>query len=442
MTRGDPPNVKPGDRLDLTVEKPVYRGQGLARHEGRVVLVGRAVAGDRVRVRVREVRPGYATAAAEERLESAPGRREPPCPFFGACGGCSYQDLDYAAQRALKEAVLRDALARAGAPWDGPLAVRASPESGWRLRASLHVAAGDGPPRLGLFEEGSHRVVDLERCLQLSEGMNRAQRAVQRALGAHPGWARRVRALDLLESVDGAQLVATLATDLAPREAPSLRALAAGLPWLTGLGVLTGRGPRARFLPLGGTPHVENEVLGVRFRTHAQSFFQSNRFLVDELARTVAEMLPAGGRVLDLYAGVGLFALTAARRADRVTALEANPFAATDAEHNARRARLQGVEVRRAEVGAALRALPAAAGERVILDPPRTGAGPGVVEAVAARRPAVVVYVSCDPPTLGRDLALFAARGYRPDALAAFDLFPDTFHLETVARLVTVQPSS
>jgi 23S rRNA (uracil1939-C5)-methyltransferase len=180
----------------------------------------------------------------------------------------------------------------------------------------------------------------------------------------------------------------------------------------------------------------------VRFRTHAQSFFQSNRFLVDELARTVAEMLPAGGRVLDLYAGVGLFALTAARQADRVTALEANPFAATDAEHNARRARLQGVEVRRAEVGAALRALPAAAGERVILDPPRTGAGPGVVEAVAARRPAVVVYVSCDPPTLGRDLALFAARGYRPDALAAFDLFPDTFHLETVARLVTVQPSS
>jgi len=167
-----------------------------------------------------------------------------------------------------------------------------------------------------------------------------------------------------------------------------------------------------------------------------RSFFQANRFLVDELAETVVDLVPPGGRVLDLYAGVGLFALPLARRADDVLAVEGNPFAADDAEANAREAGLPNVRVRRSDVLSALAACPAEPGERIVLDPPRTGAGRDVVSAIASRDPAVVVYVSCDPPTLGRDLKLFAAAGYRPERIEMFDLFPDTFHLEALARLV------
>jgi tRNA/tmRNA/rRNA uracil-C5-methylase (TrmA/RlmC/RlmD family) len=158
------------------------------------------------------------------------------------------------------------------------------------------------------------------------------------------------------------------------------------------------------------------------------------------LARTVVDLLPRGGVVLDLYAGVGLFALPlAAAGADEVHAIESSPTAVEDASASARSARFANVRIRRADVGRALASLPVSAGERIVLDPPRTGAGRDVVRAVAARRPAAVVYVSCDPPTLGRDLAEFAREGLRPDLVRAFDMFPDTFHLETVVRLVPSQ---
>ena len=149
--------------------------------------------------------------------------------------------------------------------------------------------------------------------------------------------------------------------------------------------------------------------------------------------------MPRGrSRILDLYSGVGLFALPlAARDGCETLAVEQSALAAEDARVSARRAGLDRLSVSAANVEQALRELPAREGERIVLDPPRTGAGRGVVEAIAARRPAAIVYVSCDPPTLGRDLALFAALGYRPDAVHLFDLFPKTFHMETVVRLLS-----
>jgi tRNA/tmRNA/rRNA uracil-C5-methylase (TrmA/RlmC/RlmD family) len=191
-------------------------------------------------------------------------------------------------------------------------------------------------------------------------------------------------------------------------------------------------------VPLRGEPYVETNVLGVRLRSHVRSFFQGNRFLVEDLARAVADATPPGGVVLDLYAGVGLFALTLAARAESVRGAEINPTAVEDAAHNTQRARLGNVRIEPGDVRRALGSWRTQAGERVILDPPRTGAGPEVVRAVAERAPEAVVYVSCDPPTLGRDLRVFAAEGYRLEALQGFDLFPDTHHVEAVARLVPV----
>jgi 23S rRNA (uracil1939-C5)-methyltransferase len=428
------PRLRAGERIEVAVERPVYRGQGLARHHGQVVFVPRGLPGDRLRVRVVSVTPGYATAEVEEVLSPAPGRVDARCPHFAACGGCAYQHLDPAAQAALKEAVLLDALRRAGTPWEKPIPVRPSPPEGWRTRATLHVEPARDGLRLGFHREGSHEVVDVQRCLQLSPPMMAAARALRDALAARPGLARAVRDVELAESFDGRRLVASLDAALDPRQAAGAAAIADAVPGLTGLGVMAGEGKRRRFLLLKGDAHVDAVVHGIHLRAHVQSFFQANRFLVDALVQEVLDRTPPGGSVLDLYAGVGLFALPLGRRADEVRGLELSPTAVEDARANAEGAGLRHVRIHHGDVRE-MATWPPRPDERVVLDPPRTGAGPEVVRMIAGRRPASVVYVSCDPPTLGRDLKVFAAEGYRPETIAGFDLFPDTFHLETVVHL-------
>ena len=428
--------MQPGDAIEVTVEKAVYRGLGLARHEGQVVFVPRGRPGDRLRVRVESVTPGYARAVTEAVLAEGGAPRASPCPLFSQCGGCAYQHVDYGAQLRLKEEILRESLGRAGVAWPGAIPVAPSPERGWRTRAGFHLQEAGGSWRLGLHVEGTHRVVDLEQCLQISDAMNRTQRALARALGERPQQARRIVSVEMAESADGRQLVVALETDLPSADVPALATLGDAVPWITGFGAVAGPPQRRVYVPLRGEPYVESKVLGIALRAHVRSFFQANRFLTEELTGAVVEATPAGGTVLDLYAGVGLFALALARQADTVRGVEINPAAAEDAAHNARRAGLRHVSVTTGDVRKGLAGWRPEPGERIVLDPPRTGAGADVVQAVAARKPAAVVYVSCDPPTLGRDLRAFGAAGYRLDLLRAFDMFPDTHHVETLARVV------
>jgi 23S rRNA (uracil1939-C5)-methyltransferase len=285
---------------------------------------------------------------------------------------------------------------------------------------------------LGLQEERTHRIVDVEACLQLSEGLNEMLRGLRTRLGERPGPVEGIRGVDVLESPDGESRVVALSTTLPTAGAPALRRMAAGLPGLTGFGVEAGR----RLQWLHGSPYVEMSLLGLDLRVHLRSFFQANRYLYESLAESVVERLGEGGRVLDLYAGVGLFALPLAARGRReVVAVERSPTAVADARANARRHRLEGLRVIRGDVRDALVALPGEPAEHVILDPPRAGVEREVVELVTKRAPESIVYVSCDPPTLGRDLARFADGGYRPAHVELFDMFPDTYHVETVVQL-------
>ena len=176
--------LQPGAVVEVEIEKGVYRGRGLARHEGRVVFVPRAHPGDRVRARVSEVHAGWAEAALVELLEPSPERRPSPCPYVPRCGGCAYQDYDDAAELRLKEAVLRESLARAGAPWEGEVTRHVSPVDGWRMRASLHFARGQQGLLLGLRQEGTRRVIDLETAFRLSERGREPGHHVRR-LGRH-----------------------------------------------------------------------------------------------------------------------------------------------------------------------------------------------------------------------------------------------------------------
>ncbi len=432
MSERSQPRV--GDPVELTIEKGVYRGRGLGRVDGRVVLVARALPGERVRGRIAAAHAGYAEADLLEVLSPSPSRRPAPCPHAEDCGGCAYQALGPAAQLALKEAILRESLARAGAPFDGPIEATASPEAGWRVRATLHFAVDGAGLRIGFRKEGSRRVVPVTECLQLSGRVNAAARAAREALAGRRAIHPALRGLELFEAPDGSALVATLDTGLPAADATSLEPVGRAVPGLTGFGVRSEDG-RTRWLH--GDPHVEATVLGQRIRAHASGFFQGNRFLLEPVVSAVLGLVPEDGApALDLYAGVGLFALPLAARGAGVMAVEGAAGAAEDARWNVSRAGLAGrVRVVEDDVARALGAIPAREGEAVVLDPPRSGAGPAVVRAIAARRPSAVVYVSCDPPTLGRDLAQFATLGYRADAVRLFDLFPDTFHMETLVRL-------
>jgi len=426
--------LRVGELVETTIEKDVYRGRGLGRVGGRVLFVPRTFTGDRVAARVREVHPGWGEAVLESVARPAAARRVSPCEYVPRCGGCVYQELGYAAQIRAKESILRESLARAGAPWEGEIHVTGSPEVGWRLRASLHFSRDAEGLRLGLRQEGSRRVVDIDSCLQLADRTNDTLRGLRRALGERRALWPRLRGLDILESPSGEIRVVSLAARLSAREGAGLASLADALPGIDGFGVHAGRG---RQQWLSGSPHIEAPVLGRPLQVHVRSFFQANRFLYEELARAVLDLLPGKGRVLDLYAGVGLFAVPlAARDGGEVIAVERATISAKDATANGRRNGLDRLRVLRSDVGDALATLRPQAGERVVLDPPRTGLERDVVRAVAERRPEAVVYVSCDPATLGRDLARFAGFGFVPDIVRAFDLFPDTFHLETIARLV------
>jgi 23S rRNA (uracil1939-C5)-methyltransferase len=430
------PGLVSGDVVDLSIEKAVYQGQGLGRHQGQVVFVPGAFPGDRLRVRVSSVSRDYARAAIETVLEPSRERRPAPCRFHVRCGGCSYQELGYEAQRRIKGAVLAETLRRGGLAWEEEIEVVASPEQGWRTRARFHLTLRGGTPRLGLYQAGSREVVDLDECLQVSAAMNRALGAMRREMEARPDVWRQVHGIELAESDLGDRLVAALDTSLPSAQAARLHRLAGAVPDLTGLGVLPGRAGRRSYLHLKGEPYVTARVAGLELRAHVGSFFQGNRFLLEPLVREVVDRTPEGGTVLDLYAGVGLFALALAGRAERVLAVEHSAAAARDASFNARTAGIGNLRVERRRVEEMLRSGTAQRSERVILDPPRTGAGEEVVAAVAARHPESVVYVSCDPTTLARDLRRFGALGYRPASIRGFDLFPDTYHLETVVQLL------
>jgi 23S rRNA (uracil1939-C5)-methyltransferase len=423
-----------GALVELEIEKAVYRGRGLGRHEGRVVFVAGALPGDVALVRVTRVTRDYAEAVVASLKRPAPGRRGSPCPFFPRCGGCSYQELDYARQLELKRAVLAETLQRGGVELASAAAateVVPSPEVGWRIRAAVHATWRDEGLMLGFHEAATRRVVDIDGCLQLGEGLNAALRALRAALASRPRLARPLRGIDLAEPIEGGSAVMSVEGAYERGAVVEFGALAVRLEGVAGLR-LRGRGFEQHVF---GAASVTTRVLGHALRFDPEVFFQANRFLVEPLVDEVCALVPSGGTVLDLYAGVGLFTLRMAERHERVLAVEHDPRAVRDARANLAAAGSGNVELVVADVGEALAATPATPGERVVLDPPRSGAGVAVAEAIAARRPETIVYVSCDPPTLARDLAAFARAGYFADHLKAFDLFPDTFHLETVVRL-------
>lgn len=439
--------LAPGAVVELTIEKPAAGGRMLARHEGLVVLVSAAIPGERVRALVERTTAGVAYAAVVEVIEASADRR--PAGDW-ACGGNVYAHIAYPRQLPLKSAIVLDALARIGhVPHEGPIAVTPSPEHGYRMRARFHVRGS----RLGFFREGTHHLCDPASTRQLLPESDRLVGELGEMVAG--GRLAGVTSVELAENVPGTERALHLELDRPV--SPAGLAGAAALPTVVGVsasftspapsrdrlrrskhpGTNTEARPARRgTMTHGGAPCVldELEIEGARFHLqhHAQAFFQGNRYLLAPLASRVRALVPRGP-VVDLYAGVGLFAATlAASGWERVVAVESDRAAAADLRINAAPfgAALQPVEV---PVEGYLASHPVGRETTIVIDPPRTGMSREASAVLARQGAGHIVYVSCDVATFARDARRLLDGGYRLEHLEAFDLFPNTAHVEAVA---------
>ncbi|MCC6859927.1 MAG: class I SAM-dependent RNA methyltransferase [Bryobacterales bacterium] len=393
--------------MELAVEKLVYGGDGLGRWNGQVVLTPYVLPGETIVAEARERKPGLLRARLVEILAPAAERVEPPCPFFYRCGGCQYQHAAYEAQLQAKRGILAEALRRIG-KIEPPEAIGVVSGEPWRYRnrVQLHIEG----PHIGYRRARSHRLCAIDHCPISSPAVNRALEAVREML-RDPRWPRFIRSVELFSNESETQL------NVLDSARPVARRF---FEWC------------AERIPGAARTALDYSAGGRTFRVSNRSFFQVNRFLVDALVESALQEAE-GGRALDLYAGVGLFSLPLAARFRSVTAVEGGAAAVRDLEFNAARAGM-AVETVQSETAACLQKLT----ERpdfVLADPPRAGLGPAVVRELARLQAPRLTLVACDPATLARDLAALTASGYSIDRLILIDLFPQTYHFETVAHL-------
>jgi 23S rRNA (uracil1939-C5)-methyltransferase len=380
----------------VTIEKWVYGGDALARVDGRVVLAPFVLPGETARLNVGE----HIHADLLEVTAAAPERVEPPCPLFTRCGGCQYQHAPYQFQVARKVDILREQLRRVGKiDYTGEIETLSGPPLNYRNRAQFHIADG----RIGYLAARSHTLVPVNgECPISSPRLNQAL-AEMRARLPDPRFPRFVHSLEIFTNeVD-------LQVNVLEADRPVARSF---YDWC------------------GSTVAIDYATSFGTFRVSPRSFFQVNRFLVEPLVDAALQNA-TGETALDLYAGVGLFALPMARRFKNVTAVEAGSDATRDLEVNAARAGVPlGIERARVEDFLPRLNTPP---DFVLADPPRAGLGKQVVAQLARLAPPRLTIVSCDPATLARDVA--ALTGYKIEHLILADLFPQTYHLETIAHL-------
>ena len=420
--------MKPGEMLELTIDRPVAGGRMLARVDGQVVLVAGAIPGERVRVRITRTSRQVSFADVVAVIDASPDRREPDSD--PACGGADYAHVRYDRQAELKREIVHDAFRRIGKQGlDSPMAVTQASERGYRLRARLHVRGR----RAGFFREQSHQLCDAGATGQL---LPETMAAIEATLAVLDSRLAECDAFVVTENVAATERV----VHVEPRDGARIDDLRNRLTMpagVTGLTTIAGR----RLVTVAGSPTVTDSAdqlfagdspVGTlaAWTRHATSFFQGNRFLTGPLVRRVLDHA-AGERFVDLYAGVGLFAVALAARGARGLAVEGDRSSSADLQSNA--GPWPELRVMRASVEEAAQLALDPAPDVVILDPPRTGVSPEVLPGVLRWQAQRIVYVACDPPTLARDAARLTAAGYLLRAIDGFDLFPNTAHVEVVA---------
>jgi 23S rRNA (uracil1939-C5)-methyltransferase len=418
----------------VTIEKPVYGGSFLARVDGKAVFVPMTLPGEQVRVRITEDKDkrGYAKAEVESLIVTSPERIAPRCPHFGPCGGCNYQHTEYENQLAMKKEILRETLERAGVPAPDEIAVLAAEP--WQYRNRIRVGFdAEGHP--GYRSRRSHDLVPIAECPISAPLLVRAALAAGEILARVPVNLRPHEVLLFCNREESALLVTFFVKEPAQLRLESIAvALRERIPELAGAELASGGRPGhpPRTLAQWGVPSITYRAAGFNYRVDHGAFFQVNRWLIDQMVERVVGGRQ-GGLAWDLFAGVGLFAGQLARSFDRVVAVESAPMSTEALAANLAKSTGE------AAAASALDFLRESAnGTRpdiVVADPPRTGLGEEINHLLGHIGAAQLVYVSCDPATLARDLRALIAGGYALESVTMTDLFPQTFHLETIATL-------
>ena len=385
-----------GDRLQLRIERIVPRGLGIAFAEGTTFFVALAAPGDVVEARITEVKVKTAFAEIDAVIEPGPDRIEPPCPYFGACGGCDFQQLNYEAQLAAKFAMIRDGLHRIGKiEWEREIPIIPSPEQfGYRLRAQWH--ANTNTKQIGYFRRDSRDLVDIEYCMVLQPELQ-TQLTELRENAEWGMFANEKVQIDAATGTNGKVSVYSAEVSDDAKE-------------------------------------IEIEAANETYRFTARSFFQGNEYLLDKLIE-IAIGAASGKNALDLYCGVGFFTLLLARRFEHVIGVEENAEAVDLANRNAENAGLSNVEFRAESVRRYLSNVVESNLDLVLLDPPRAGTEKDTIMNLIRLRPKQISYVACEPSVLARDLKRFVENGFAITSITALDMFPQTHHVETVVQL-------
>jgi len=381
--------------LVVTIERILPGGVGLAHSEGKTIFVSLAAPGDLVRITVDREQGNLQFASIVEIVEPSPDRIEPPCPYFGRCGGCDFQQLNYDAQLTAKREIIRDCFHRIAQLELPELEVVPSPAT-WRYRARATWQLDQELQTMGYYERGSRRVCDVVECAVLVPELQQT--------------------LEQLRSTPSSEL---------PRDLKHLDVVIGD----NGVSVA----PQfAQFQ----TTELELTINEASYSYDAEAFFQVNQSVLDHLLGFALNKI-SGKTALDLYCGVGLFTLPLARYFERVTGVESNSVATRFARRNLQRAKLSNVNIVTANVAEWIRVgtdkLKSI--DFVLLDPPRAGAESVVIRGILNLNPAKICYVSCDPATLARDVKKLMAGGYKLDSIKGFDMFPQTHHVETVLHL-------
>jgi len=399
--------TQPQTNLEVTIEKMIYGGDGLARLDGQVALAPFVLPGERAVVQVVERKGGLLRGKLVEVREASADRVTPPCPHFMHCGGCHYQHAEYRTQLALKADILAETLRRVG-KIEPPAEIRLVAEEPWnyRNRVQLHIRGTD----IGYLEAHSNRLCPIEQCPISSPRINEVI-ATLREMLRDARWPRFVQSIEVFSDETQVQL------NVLDTERPVARRF---FEWC------------GEMLPGLVAGALDYRAAGEVYRVSGGSFFQVNRHLIDGMAE-LAIVDAQGEWALDLYAGVGLFSLPLGKRVAKVTAVETGAAAIRDLQFNAERAGV-AMDARQSSVDVFLESLTVAP-DFVLADPPRSGLGKTVVAQLARLGPPRLTIVACDPATLARDLAGLVNAGYRIDGVTMIDVFPQTFHIEAIVRL-------
>lgn len=389
------PEHKIGSVLEVAIERIVPRGFGIGFAEGLTVFVALAVKGDRVRIRIDQLKGKTAFAEIVEVVEPGPERITPPCRYFGECGGCDFQQMTYAEQLASKVEIIRDCLHRiAKVEFVEEIEVIASPaEFGYRSRAQWHLNTVS--KEIGYYRRNSRDLVAIEECPILAPELNAELKRLRWEYPWEMVWAEK----GYIDAARGDK----------------------GAVSLNSPGVLE-------------PSEIEFSVLGETFTYSAGVFFQGNQMLVPALLEAALRRT-TGKMALDLYSGVGLFSLPMGRVFEKVIAVEENPVSVEFAISNAAANGHGNIEFRTESVRSFLRNIEVSDVDLILLDPPRAGTEKDTIENIIRIGAPQISYVACEPSVLARDLKRFDESGYKIDSITAIDLFPQTHHIETVARL-------